>query len=121
MKYKFTEEKDPDIKTPSQKKTPIKTTKTKIDTNVNATKIDTKIDALVNERILKLVQIGLKHELTIENMMQYFREVNKTKLYELKRYFSDSTISEIDNMLQYLYKSKVLTRDKNNWYSLQEE
>lgn len=120
MKYKFTEEKGPAIKKePSQRKTPAKTTETnKIDTNIKATKIDSDITALVNERILKLVQIGLKHELTIENMMQYFREVNKSKLYELKRYFSDSQLSDISDMLQYLFKQDLLKRDVNNWYSL---
>jgi len=80
--------------------------------------IDQTLNGIVNKRIIKLVKIGLKHELTIENMMQYFQEVNKTKLYELKRYFSDSKLSDIDDMLQYLYKTGVLTRDKNNWYSI---
>ena len=94
----------------------------KIDTKIDdTTKIDTKIDALVNERIIKLVKIGLKHELTIETMKQYFREVNKSKLYELKRYFSDSQLSEISNMLQYLFKQGILTRDVNNWYSLDKQ
>lgn len=113
MKYKFTEEKVPVIKKPSQK-TPIKTP----ETNKTETKIDSNINALVNERFLKLVQIGLKHELTIENMMQYFREVNKSKLYELKRYFSYSQLSDISDILQYLFKQGILTRDVNNWYSL---
>ena len=117
MKYKFTEEKVPATeKKPSQKKThkPIKTP----ETNKTETKIDSDINALVNERILRLVQIGLKHELTIENMMQYFREVNKSKLYELKRYFSDSQLSDISDMLQYLFKQKILKRDVNKLYSL---
>lgn len=80
--------------------------------------IDQSLNGIVNKRIMKLVKIGLKHELTIDNIFQYFREVNKTKLYELKRYFSDAKLSDIDDMLQYLYKTGVLTRDKNNWYSL---
>jgi len=122
MKYKFTE----DEKVTDGRVEVVPTTQAKIIIKKNTSqrekitedKIDSKIDAVVNERILKLVQIGLKHELTIENMMQYFREINKTKLYELGRYFSDSNISEINDMLQYLHKTGVLTRDKNNWYSL---
>jgi len=122
MKYKFTE----DEKVTDGRVEVVPTTQAKIIIKKNTSqrekitedKIDSKIDAVVNERILKLVQIGLKHELAIENMMQYFREINKTKLYELGRYFSDSNISEINDMLQYLHKTGVLTRDKNNWYSL---
>lgn len=80
--------------------------------------IDQMIEQKVNERLLKLVNIGLKHELSIENMLQYFREVAKTKLYELRRYFSDSTSAEIESILKYLYDSGKIRRDKNNWYSL---
>ena len=80
--------------------------------------IDQMIEQKINERLLKLVNIGLKHELSIENMLQYFREVAKTKLYELRRYFSDSTSAEIESILKYLYESGKITRDKNNWYSL---
>lgn len=127
MKYKFTDSKE--SITPEEVG-PIKI-ETKIIKKENSnhyqekkgdkkliSEIDQKIDSVVNERILKLVQIGLKHELTIDNMFQYFREINKTKLYELKRYFSDAKLSDIDDMLQYLYKTGVLTRDSNNWYSL---
>jgi len=80
--------------------------------------IDHKINEIVNERLLKLVSLGLKHELTIENMIQYFKETRKLKLYNLTRYFSDAKPGEVNNVLQYLYKTGVLTRDKNNWYSL---
>ena len=80
--------------------------------------IDNKINETVNDRILKLVKLGLKHELTIDNMLQYFREVEMAKLYELKRYFSDSPGYKIDKMLKFLYTSGELKKDKNNWYSL---
>ena len=39
-----------------------------------------KINKIVNERLIKLVKIGLKHELTIENMKQYFKEVGEIKI-----------------------------------------
>lgn len=71
-----------------------------------------------NERQLKLLRIGLKHEFTIENMMIYFKEIKKTKLYELRRYFSDSSSFEIDKMLKYFYSTGVVIKDKDNWYSL---
>ena len=80
--------------------------------------IDDKINSIVNERIIKLVKIGLKHELNIENMKQYFKEIGKSKLYELKRYFSDSKLSDISEMLEFLYKNKTLIRDKNGWFSI---
>lgn len=79
---------------------------------------DQKINDVINERLLKLVKIGLKHELTIENMIRYFKETGKLKLYNLTRYFSDAKPKEIDKILSYLYKTGILSRDKNNWYSL---
>lgn len=86
--------------------------------SIDLNKIDTKINEIVNDRILKLVKIGLKHELTIENMLQYFRDVEMAKLYELKRYFSDSPGIKIEKMLKFLYTSGELKKDKNNWYQL---
>jgi len=86
--------------------------------NIDVNIIDDKINEVVNDRILKLMKLGLKHELTIDNMLQYFREVEMTKLYELKRYFSDSPGIKIEKMLKFLYTSGELKRDKNNWYSL---
>jgi len=65
-----------------------------------------------------LVKIGLKHELSIENMIQYFKEVLKSKLYELKRYFSDSNLNEIKEMLDFLHKNGTLIKNKDGWYSL---
>lgn len=81
-------------------------------------KIDNKINSIVNKRIMELVKIGLKHELNIENIKQYFKEIGKSKLYELKRFFSDSKLSDISEMLDFLYKNKTLTKDKNGWYYL---
>jgi len=129
MKYKFTDSTDEEVSSTKQTTTIKKTNSSaeKIEKKGKNTlerkgslisDIDQSLNGIVNQRIMKLVKIGLKHELTIENMMQYFREVNKTKLYELKRYFSDSQLSDISNMLQYLFKSGALTRDVNNWYSL---
>ena len=129
MKYKFTDSTDEEVSSTKQTTTIKKTNSSaeKIEKKGKNTlerkgalisDIDQSLNGIVNKRIMKLVKIGLKHELTIENMMQYFREVNKTKLYELKRYFSDSQLSDISNMLQYLFKSGALTRDVNNWYSL---
>lgn len=81
-------------------------------------KIDNKINGIVNDRILKLVKLGLKHELTIENMIQYFKETKRLKLYNLTRYFSDAKPSEIENILKYLYNTEKLRKDKNGWYWL---
>ena len=112
-------QKNPDKKVPGpQPKKPDMAPRSAESDNKRIPEIDHKINELVNERILKLVSIGMKHELTMETMMQYFREVNKTKLYELGRYFSDSKLSDIDDMLQEIYKKGVLIRDKDNWYRL---
>lgn len=86
--------------------------------SIDVNTIDNKINETINDRILKLVKIGLKHELTIENMMQYFREVERGKLYELRRYFSDSPGYKIEKVLKFLYVSGELKKDKDNWYSL---
>ena len=103
-------------KLPGEKKT--KTEKNVDPHQIDAQIIDQKINELINERLLKLVKLGLKHELTFENMMQYFREVDKAKLYELKRFFSDSPGYKIEKMLKFLYTSGELKKDKDNWYSL---
>lgn len=80
--------------------------------------INVEISNLINKRLLKLVKIGLKHELSIENFKQYFREIGKSKLYELRRYFSDSNLKDIKEMLDFLYKNGTLVRDRNGWYSI---
>jgi len=80
--------------------------------------IDRKITSIINDRLLKLVSIGLRHELTIDNMIRYFKEVEKSKLYELKRYFSDSKLTEISKILDFLHKNGTLIKDKNGWYGL---
>lgn len=81
--------------------------------------IDQKINELVNERLLRLTKIGLKHELKLENLMSYIKtHGRKTKLYKLADYFSEAKLSEIENMLKYLHSTGVIKKDKNNWYSL---
>jgi hypothetical protein len=92
--------------------------KTQINRSVDLNMIDNKINGIVNDRILKLVKLGLKHELTIENMIQYFKETKRLKLYNLTRYFSDAKPSEIENILKYLYNTEKLRKDKNGWYWL---
>jgi len=81
-------------------------------------KIDNKINGIVNDRILKLVKLGLKHELTLENLIQYFKETGKLKQYNLTRFFSDANPGEIDQMLKFLHTTKVLRKDRNGWYRL---
>lgn len=80
--------------------------------------IDQKINDKINERLLKLVGIGLKHELTLENLERYFKETGKLKLYNLTRYFSDATPRDIDIMLHYFHEIGKITKDKNGWYQL---
>lgn len=88
--------------------------KSTLDLNI----IDNKINEIVNDRILKLVKLGLKHELTIENLIQHFKETGKLKQYNLTRFFSDANPGEIDQMLKFLYTTKILRKDRNGWYRL---
>lgn len=79
--------------------------------------IDQKINEKINERLLKLLRIGVKHELTFENLENYIKtHEKKTKLYKLADYFAESKLYEIEKMLKYLYSTGVIGRDSNNWY-----
>jgi len=89
--------------------------KTQNNPSIDVNIIDNKINEVVNDRLVKL---GLKHELTIENMIQYFKENRKLKLYNLIRYFSDAKPNEVENMLKYLHNTGKLKKDKNGWFWL---
>ena len=73
------------------------------------------------EEILSLAAIGKKHILNEENLIQYFKEVEKVKLYELKRYFHDNSSYQIKIQLNNLQKRKVLFKGKNGWYGLRKK
>jgi len=91
-----------------------------VDQKIN--EIDLKIEKKFNEfneRLLKLLNIGIKHELTIENLMMYLKtHERKTKLYKLADYFSEAKLLKIKKMLKYLHSTGVIKKDRNNWYSL---
>ena len=91
--------------------------KTRMD-NMLVDNIDRKLTNIINERLLKLVSIGLAHELSIENMIQYFKGVETSKLYELKRYFSDSNLIKIKEILDFLHNDGTLVKHANGWYGL---
>ena len=79
--------------------------------------IDKSINEVVNERILKLLRIGITHEFTLENLKRYIITHNgKTKLYKLADYFADKDLSEIERGLKYFYSIGDVRRDSNNWY-----
>ncbi|MFW9972980.1 MAG: hypothetical protein ACFFDF_22535 [Candidatus Odinarchaeota archaeon] len=89
----------------------------KTSTDIMSGIIDQKINELVNKRLLKLVKSGLKHELTIENLVKYIKTHNGTKQYKLADYF-EADIHEIERMIKYLHSSGVIKKDANNWYHL---
>ena len=60
------------------------------------------------------------HVLTEDNLTHFFKEKEKTKLYEMKIRFYDNSLKEIDDMVQSLFKKGLLKRDKNNWISLRQ-
>ena len=70
------------------------------------------------EEILSLAVIGKKHILNEQNLIQYFKEVEKAKLYELKRHFHENTSYQIKNQLDHLQERKLLSKGKNGWYGL---
>lgn len=65
-----------------------------------------------------LVIMGKKRVLNAHNLLQYFKKVDKTKLYELKRYFHEYTTSEINDLLKEFYRHKIVFRNRDGWYYL---
>ena len=92
------------------------------DINQKLTEFDLKLEQKMNEfneMFLKRLNIGVKHELTIENVVRYIRTHQKrTKLYKLSDYFDPAPLSQIEDILKYLYSTGVIRRDSNNWYYL---
>lgn len=74
-----------------------------------------KINEQMNSRLLKLVEIGVEHELTLENLERHLKEVRKTKLYELQRHFSQYRNTEIERLVNILIKEGKLKKDTNRW------
>ncbi len=64
-----------------------------------------------------LVEMGRKHVLSEANLIQYFKEVQQGKLYELKRYFHENSSLEISELLTKLLNNKSLIKRKNGWIS----
>ncbi len=60
------------------------------------------------------------HILTEDNLIHFFKEKEKTKLYEMKIRFYNDSLKEIDDMVKSLFKKGLLKRDKNNWISLRQ-
>ena len=58
------------------------------------------------------------HELTEENIIKYFTEIKKAKLYELDRFFSMNRAHEIRKVLKSLLNQKIIFRGKNGWHRI---
>jgi len=82
------------------------------------TLLEKKIGELLPAALLNLVKIGYNHQLSLENMKQYFKETGQAKLYNLIRYFSDAKPRDVEEMLDYLYKNNYLIKTGNRWYKL---
>ena len=80
--------------------------------------IEQKIKEILPRALLNLVSLGLKHELSLENMKQYFREVRQAKLYNLIRYFSDAKPKDVEEMLDYLHETNFLIKTRNRWFRI---
>lgn len=124
MEFDFAEdlnEEKTKIKRKKEKKISSKKTEVIIDKEKVGKEVDNIIKNIVNERLLNLIQLGLTHELTIKNMKQYFKEIRKAKLYEVRRYFSNSKSKDINEIIQFLHKQKFLYKDRNGWYRFNEK
>jgi len=78
-------------------------------------KIDHKINELLNERLLKLVKSGLKHELTRDNLLKYIKTHKGTKTYKLADFF-DANINKIEKIVKDFHSKGIIRKDKNNFY-----
>ncbi len=58
------------------------------------------------------------HELTEENIIDYFRTVKYAKKYELYRAFTPHDTRLIDEVVNKLHREGTLRRNQNYWYSL---
>lgn len=58
------------------------------------------------------------HILTEKNLIRFIQEQERTKPYEMKIRFYKSSSSEIQKILNSLFKKGLLTRNKNGWISL---
>jgi len=68
-----------------------------------------------NERLLKLVKSGLKHELTRDNLLKYIKTHKGTKTYKLADFF-DANINKIEKIVKDFHSKGIIRKDKNNFY-----
>jgi len=61
------------------------------------------------------------HLLTEENLIIFIKQTNKTKPYELKHRFYESSASEIHDLLDKLFQKGVLEKKNNGWIYLKNE
>lgn len=58
------------------------------------------------------------HELSEQNVINYFMGIKQAKLYELVRFFDLSSGWEIKQMIDSLYKAGKLIKIKNGWFQI---
>lgn len=58
------------------------------------------------------------HILTEENLIIFIKQTNKSKSYEMKHRFYNSSSFEIQQLLDKLFQKGQLKRNKNGWISL---
>jgi hypothetical protein len=58
------------------------------------------------------------HVLNEKNLLIFVKQTNKTKKYEMKHRFYNSSASEIDKLVERLIKEKKLQRIKNSWIQI---
>lgn len=58
------------------------------------------------------------HILTEENLIKFIKQTNKTKQYELKHRFYNSSSFEIQDLLNKLFQKGLLVKNRNGWIYL---
>jgi len=58
------------------------------------------------------------HTLNEENLIIFIKQTNKTKPYELKHRFYESSASEIHDLLDKLFQKGLLEKTRNGWIYL---
>lgn len=58
------------------------------------------------------------HELTRENLINYFMGIKQAKLYELVRFFDLNAAHEIEKLVKELVKEGIIRIYKNGWHRI---
>ena len=79
---------------------------------------EVKIEEKLEDKPKVRVRRKQLHILNEENLIIFIKQTNKTKSYEIKHRFYNSSSSEIQDLLDKLFKKGLLVRNRNGWIYL---